>query len=902
MAGVSGVFDSGLTAPKKDKPLSFINNDFGGGLFSNIQDDGTTGNLVNKEVNNLLTGNSYDTYKSQSNQNLSRAIANLRNSVGTQYGKSVGQSSYDRAQQKTEQGIFSQIADNNLQADVEKQAMKERGITAAQSLAQAEATNKQNNMQTGMQADTQYGYLEPLTGNRVRGSNELAGTQTDIQQQQANTQRDLGYAQISSSEKISQNQLNESARQYNITNDTDKQQFAATMKLNYDQLSEQQKQFLMGFGLDQAKFTESKRQYDMTTTLEDKYRTRDLDIKEQALAQEASQFNDRLSFDRWATQAGLDDKAADRIWQATQNDKSLLNTKEIAKMQDGTQRWLQEQTDILTRTGWTVEDARQAAEHTQQVTMFNLQSALTKELESGEWKDKYGNTVQSVQLKQLAQQATQFTSAQDFEREMAKTQMLNDDGTPKYDANGNPVMVDKDLANRLFVSAERASSESWQATQRTYDANLQKELAAGQWTDEKGQVIQSAQRIQLMEQLKLAQSEVTGLYNGTETLASKNLTAQLTGMFNGTSTLSKQQLDASIGQIEAELTGTYKGADTLAKKELNQKLEQIKAELTGIYEGKDTLSKQELTTKQNQIKAELTGLYEGAETLAMKQLGLQRDALTGKIKDSAGNEVSTLEAERLAMEKKLTETQMVDPKTGQPMYNADGSKKMIDVNTARNMIETQDRIENNIHQANMQSLQNAFTEKGWGFEGIYNNIQNMEPEMAAQFIQDMAEAAGITHTIVGSNGEAIEVPGFENLSQKAYNANASLNANLDLGAIPVRVSADNVKNMTNGWDTYVEKYPNLFVSADKGLETFNTVSWNKKSDSWKISDEGNTWLNNNVGKMVKGADGNVYKVEGKGGSTDRNGTSYILLTDMATGKTVKYSRGAGGSKTFNYVQ
>lgn len=44
-----------------------------------------------------------------------------------------------------------------------------------------------------------------------------------------------------------------------------------------------------------------------------------LSIQEKELAQQGAQFNDRLSFDKWATQAGLDDKSAERIWQANEN-------------------------------------------------------------------------------------------------------------------------------------------------------------------------------------------------------------------------------------------------------------------------------------------------------------------------------------------------------------------------------------------------------------------------------------------------------------------------------------------------------------------------------------------------------------------------------------------------------
>lgn len=601
---VTGIFDNNLTAPKKDtSKFSTLSNNLNGGLFSNIKTgENKTGDAVVSNVNDMLSGDSYDAYKAQANQKLSRAIANLRNSVGTQYGGSVGQGSYNKARQGAEQSIFSQMADNNLQADVEKNAMKERGITAAQNLAQAEATNSQNNMQTAMASDTAYGYTDQF-GNKIRGSNELAGKQVDIAQQNADTNKELGYAQIgssekiagmniTSSEKISANQLNETARQFNITNDTDKQQFAATMKLNYDQLSETQKQFLMNFGLDeqkfnqakseysqnlalnqqqfaatlkkdyaalsqqekqflanfgldeakfnqakseftqnialeqqkllsnekiataqlgldaqklaetarqfnistseaakqftdklnfdytslsqndkqflanlgldQAKFEESKRQYNNTTALEDKWRTKDLDLKEQSLAQEASQFTSRIEYDKWATQAGLDDAAANRIWQATQNDKALQNAKDVQQMVINQDQWKQNKVDELTQYGWSLEEAKATADRQQQLTIANMQNALTRDIEAGR--------IDQAD-RELLQQANQFNTQQLWTERAAQ------------------IGIDEAKAQRIWATNERISTEAANAIEATRERQLQREIATNNLNLEQAKLV-----------------------------------------------------------------------------------------------------------------------------------------------------------------------------------------------------------------------------------------------------------------------------------------------------------------------------------------------------------------------------------------------------------------------------
>jgi hypothetical protein len=462
--------------------------------------------------------------------------------------------------------------------------------------------------------------------------------------------------------------------------------------------------------MDQAKFEESKRQFDLTTAMEDKFRTKDLDLKEQALAQEASQFNDRLSFDKWATQAGLDDAAANRIWQANQNDKQLQNAKDIQQMIINQDQWKQNKVDELTRAGWAVEDARASADRQQQLTIANMQNALTREIEAGR--------ITQAQA-ELAQQASQFNSQQAWNT---------------WAEQNNISEADK---QRAWATQERVGAQAFTASQNNFQAQLEKEIA------------------------------------------------------------------------------------------------------------------------QMGINVEVAKLVENA-----RQFDTQQN------------------------------------------FNTWATEQNMSMEQAKMAWETKERVENNIHQLNMQSLQNAFTEKGWSTEILTSLLQNqqMPEEMAQAYIQDMAVAAGITHTIIDSNGKPVEVPGFENFAQKAYDANSSLNSNLAAGAIPVSgVSANEIKAMVSGWDTYVEKYPDLFVSADQSLESFSTVSWNSNTDSWKISSEGNTWLNNNLHKLVKGENGSVYRVEGKGGGTGRNDTSYILLRDINTGKTVRYSSGPGNSEKMNYV-
>lgn len=726
---VVGIFDNNMTKPKPKSGnaslFSTFGNNLNSGLFSNIKSgESKTGDLVTGNVNNMLSGDSYDAYKSQANQKMSRAIANLRNSVGNQYGKSVGQGSYDRAQQGMQQSIFTQLADNNLNAEVEKQGMKERGIAAAQNIAQGEATNRQNNMNTAMQADNAYGYTDSL-GKQIRGSNELAGEQADIQRMQAQTTKDLGYAGLG----IENRKLDETARQFNISNETDRQQFGETLKKDYASLSQQEKQFLLGYGLDQnkfeqakaefsttsaiqreqiasqqmvalkqvgvdearlsetarqfnistdqaaqqfnstlqkdyfqlsqqekqflsslgldqakfeqaktefntqatiqreqlastekvamanlnmdqtrlnetarqfnisteqvsqqfaqslqkdyaslsmqekqfvqslgldqakfdesrnqfrqnidlentrlasnekiatsqlnldsqklsetarqfnistqqvadqftkklnfdynslsqqdkqyltslgfdrEKFDQSKNEFEKTFSLQNRIQTKDLDIKEKALAQEGSQFNSRLDFDKWATEAGLDDAAANRVWQAKQNDKSIEANMEVQKMLNATEEWKKSWDVALTQQGWDKEAIQTELNRQQTLTIAEMQNATEMEIAKGNI---------SLGERQLLENARQFNTEADWQK-AAKS-----------------MDVSEAAAQRIWATNERISSNAFNASQATFQSQVQKELASGTWTDQYGRTVSSVEAQGLIQEASQYQDQ-----------------------------------------------------------------------------------------------------------------------------------------------------------------------------------------------------------------------------------------------------------------------------------------------------------------------------------------------------------------------------------------------------------
>lgn len=74
-----------------------------------------------------------------------------------------------------------------------------------------------------------------------------------------------------------------------------------------------------GFTDAEAQRTWQAIQNEKQITSQEKLGFAELSIKEKQIAQEGQQFTDRLSFDKWATQAGLDQQTAERIWKANEN-------------------------------------------------------------------------------------------------------------------------------------------------------------------------------------------------------------------------------------------------------------------------------------------------------------------------------------------------------------------------------------------------------------------------------------------------------------------------------------------------------------------------------------------------------------------------------------------------------
>lgn len=116
---------------------------------------------------------------------------------------------------------------------------------------------------------------------------------------------------------------------------------------------------------------------------------------------------------------------------------------------------------------------------------------------------------------------------------------------------------------------------------------------------------------------------LTGMFNGSPTLANLAQQAQFLGTYNGQPTLAAQNQQQQFGLQQGALTGQYQGNPTLAAQQWADQLGLNQAALTGQYQGNPTLAAQNQQFQQGVQAGALTGQYNGAPTLAAQQLAQQ---------------------------------------------------------------------------------------------------------------------------------------------------------------------------------------------------------------------------------------------------------------------------------------
>ena len=448
--------------------------------------DDTEGPLtqqVGRNVSGMLSGTSYDAEAQKARTALARAAKGLRSNVAAEGIGTIGQGTAAKAQQETNQQIFSALSDTELNIAAQRQATKEKGITTALGIAQTQegadlereklaSTERTAAAGTALEqqklAENQRQFNVSTAVGQEQFSKSLAQKSESEKAQLASAEKIAGM-NITSTEKIAaksaaidEARLSETARQFNLTSEQTARQFTDTMKYNYDELDANQKNFLASLGLDQAKFEESKVQFNKQLEQEGRLTMANLAVEEKKLAEQAREFDTQDQFNKSELAANLSESEKQRVWQATQNTKANENAITLATMQKDLETWKTNEATKLTELGYTREAAENALSRRSTELMQEKELATQRLIANGELTQKQA---------EMVQQASQFTSQLDWEKKATELKLSADEADKIWQTNER-------IASNAFAASEASKDRQLEKMVETKKISLQeKELA-----------------------------------------------------------------------------------------------------------------------------------------------------------------------------------------------------------------------------------------------------------------------------------------------------------------------------------------------------------------------------------------------------------------------------------------
>jgi hypothetical protein len=384
--------------------------------------------------------------------------------------------------------------------DAEKQKLlwqsieNEKQIQSQEKLAFAGLNLEDKKLaQQGMQFNTEMDFKKWATQSGLDAEKQKLLWQSIENEKKIQSEEKLAFAGLSiEDKKLAQNAM----------------QFGS--KLDFDK-------YALQAGLDQekAKMIWQATENEKARLSAEKIAYADLDYKNKALAQEGMQFADKLSFDKWATQSGLDMKQKEMIWQsgeaekerlskenmfykdlgvkekellhrigidtsklaleefavkegfnqqqidrvfkATEMEKDRQNSLTLKNMDTDIEKWKTDETAKLTKLGWTQQEAMAKAELDGKKYLQAKDIAMQRDIEAGRM---------SREDAKIANQVNQFKTEADFKEQMRK------DG------------VEEAKADRLWKTGERIQSEIANSLEADLDRQLQREVEKGRLSRE----------------------------------------------------------------------------------------------------------------------------------------------------------------------------------------------------------------------------------------------------------------------------------------------------------------------------------------------------------------------------------------------------------------------------------
>lgn len=204
-----------------------------------------------------------------------------------------------------------------------------------------------------------------------------------------------------------------------------------------------------------------------------------LSQQDKALAQESKQFNSRLEFDKWATQAGLDEKTADRIWQANESAKGRSFEEKILSLQQQFQSGESALDRALQSTQFNEKLGLDKAQLGETIRQFNskldfdkwaTQSGLDQQTADRIWKSSESDKQRAYDSgeRQLdrALESSQFAQTYGLQKEQLAENVRQFDSRQSFDTWAKKLDISQAEADKIWQAQQNDIQRKWQSGER----------------------------------------------------------------------------------------------------------------------------------------------------------------------------------------------------------------------------------------------------------------------------------------------------------------------------------------------------------------------------------------------------------------------------------------------------
>ena len=236
-----------------------------------------------------------------------------------------------------------------------------------------------------------------------------------------------------------------------------RQQAGLSALLNTEGLAQQGSLSAQDMELRRQAMAQEKELAEKGLGLQEKLGMADLNVREKQLAQQGQQFGDELSFKKWATEQGFSQQEADRAWQATENEKQRTSQEGIAYagLSLEEKQMAQQAEQFGSKLDWDKEALRLGLDD----------NSANRAWQAAEAEKQRGFAAGESELdRELSRWATE--SGLQMDQKQLTEQIRQFDSREEFDRWATTAQLDEQTKNRVWQSRESEVQRKWQSGER----------------------------------------------------------------------------------------------------------------------------------------------------------------------------------------------------------------------------------------------------------------------------------------------------------------------------------------------------------------------------------------------------------------------------------------------------